>query len=48
MSIESEDCESLFIEISSKPSKKKLKNTVVGVVYRHPGNSYSFKKISAA
>ena len=41
MSVESENCESLFIEISSKPSKKKLKNTVVGVVYRHPGNSYS-------
>ena len=41
MSVESEDSESLFIEISSKPSKKKLKNTVVGVVYRHPGNSYS-------
>ena len=41
MSVESEDCESLFIEISSKPSEKKLKNTVVGVVYRHPGNSYS-------
>ena len=41
MSVKNENCESLFIEISSKPSKKKLKNTVVGVVYRHPGNSYS-------
>ena len=39
--VNSEDCENIFIEIINKPSKKRQKNILIGIIYRHPKVSFT-------
>ena len=44
ISVDNNDCESLFIEILNKSPNNKhqpRRNIIVGVIYRHPGHCYS-------
>ena len=41
IAVNSEDCENIFIEIINKPRKKRQKNILIGLVYRHPKVSFT-------